>query len=339
VVPFSVSHIIQVDEHSKALAERIAGKFSSEPPPIISPSEISEKIDASTEFAIVVAAAVIESGRCLTDTSRDLRLFAANAPIVYVVGVEKTTDLTSRKSLEKTLIQTHKAIKHQFASTIKIILPKSSETNAWNEELAFWQQASINDCFEDCKTFIRERIERIGNGTPFRSDLFLPRANGDELRLQPGFVFWPENLPKKEHSQADVFFTISSVLQNLRARSESNENKPGIHSHWFHHTILSPENFVRFNDDIIQASLLRAALRPELNYLESPIESREFGRIILRLIKSYEHERGGACLEFLLALASNRLQLTKHDRIAVGKEASECKNQKIRSFGDFLQTN
>lgn len=339
VVPFSVSHIIQIDEHSQALAERIAGKFGSEPPPIILPSEIREKIDEKTEFAIIVAAAVIESGRCLTDASRDLRLFAADAPIVYVVGVEKTTDLTSRKSLEKTLIQTHKAIKHQFASTIKITLPKSSETNAWNAELAFWQQTSRNDCFQDCETFIRERIERIGSGTPFRTDLFLPRANGDALKLQPGFVFWPENLPEKEHSQADVFFTISSVLQNLRARSESNENKPGIYSHWFHHTVLSPENFVRFNDDIIQASLLRAALRPELNYLETPIESREFGRIILRLIKSHEHERGGACFEFLLALASNRLQLTKKDRIVVGKEASECRNQIIKAFGDFLQTN
>lgn len=143
-------------------------------------------------------------------------------------------------------------------------------------------------------------------------DLFLPNAH-DPLRLQPGFVFWPRELPERlGHRQADVFFTIASVLQWLRA----NAREPGhrrIISNWFQQTILAPGNFGRFNDDVIQASLLRAAYPYEFNFADTPAESREMGRLLRRVIAACQSPRGGAASEFLLALATRRLQLCRGD--------------------------
>jgi len=80
-----------------------------------------------------------------------------------------------------------------------------------------------------------------------------------------------------------VHFTNASVLQRLRA----NAFVPGerrIISNWFQQTILAPGNFGRFNDDVIQASLLRAAHPYELNFADSAEESRELGRLLRRVI-------------------------------------------------------
>jgi hypothetical protein len=96
------------------------------------------------------------------------------------------------------------------------------------------------------------------------------------MKLQPGFVFWPEGLPECVHAQADVFYTVASVLPQLRANAHR-ASKPAIKSNWFQQTILAPENFGRFNDDIIQASILRAANPFEMNLTDAPIESANLG--------------------------------------------------------------
>lgn len=128
-------------------------------------------------------------------------------------------------------------------------------------------------------------------------------------------MFWPRGLPEEDHTQADVYFTIASVLQQLRANA-GRGGKPGrsaIRTNWFQQTLLAPGNFGRFNDDVIQASILRAALTAELNYRDRPEDSREMGRLIARILKAAGVDRGGAAAEFLLALATRRLQLRRED--------------------------
>ena len=126
-------------------------------------------------------------------------------------------------------------------------------------------------------------------------------------------MFWPKSLPEKPgHRQADVYFTISSVLQRLRANAFVPSERRII-SNWFQQTLLAPGNFGRFNDDVIQASLLRAAYPYELNFADTVAESREMGRLIRRVILASQSPRGGAASEFLLALATRRLQLCKDD--------------------------
>jgi len=109
-----------------------------------------------------------------------------------------------------------------------------------------------------------------------------------------------------------VFFTISSVLQQLRANAHR-ATKWAIRSNWFQQTILAPENFGRFNDDIIQAAILRAAYPFEMNFADAPGDSRELGRLIRRIVMASAADKGGSAVEFMLALATKRLHLCRDD--------------------------
>lgn len=311
-LPARLSHVIAADRQSQALAKQVAARLGT-PPPVIARERIDE-IPAATTEAIVIVASVIESGRTLLDISRDLRSIAANAPLMYLVGMAKTTGEPKRERLENSLIQTHNFFPYQLLTIDQIVLPASYEDHAWAAELQLLIDPEIMNLVpEQLQPIVQSRIDRLRLASqPMGDDLFLANAQ-EPLSLQPGFVFWPKALPGKlGHRQADVYFTIASVLQRLRA----NAFAPGerrIISNWFQQTILAPGNFGRFNDDVIQASLLRAAYPYELNFADTVAESRELGRLLRRVIVACQSPRGGAASEFLLALATRRLQLCQDD--------------------------
>lgn len=129
-------------------------------------------------------------------------------------------------------------------------------------------------------------------------------------------MFWPADLPSKPHCQADVLFTIASVLQQLRTAGPQAGERT-IRANWMQQTILSPENFGRFNDGIIQASLLRSARPAELDFRDDPAASGDAGRLIRRIVESAARPRGEAAAEFLLALGTGTLRLCPRDADAV----------------------
>jgi hypothetical protein len=55
---------------------------------------------------------------------------------------------------------------------------------------------------------------------------------------------------------------IASVLQQLTANAQKTADSSAIKSNWFQQTILAPGNFGRYNDDVIQASILPFQTRP-----------------------------------------------------------------------------
>jgi hypothetical protein len=57
------------------------------------------------------------------------------------------------------------------------------------------------------------RLRKVSEG--LRDDLFLANDLGRQMKLQPGFVFCPDGLPEHDHTQADVFYAVASVLQQF----------------------------------------------------------------------------------------------------------------------------
>ena len=311
-LPASLGHVIAADQWSESFAREIAGAIGRSASVI--GREALDTIPDDTQSALVIAAVVIESGRTLLDMSRDLRSIAPNAPLLYLVGFSKTTGEPRRESLDRTLNQTVNPYPYQLIEIERMILPLSSESNAWAAELNLLIDPEISTLIPPAlRETVEARIARLRKTSEaMRDDLFVPNAAGRTLRLQPGFVFWPDGVPARRHSQADVFFTIASVLQQLRANAHRTVTS-AIKSNWFQQTILAPENFGRFNDDIIQASILRAAYPFEMNYADAPRDSRELGRLIRRIIIASTIDRGGAAAEFLIALATQRLRLCPID--------------------------
>ena len=340
-IPASATHIVQVDPDSKELASKILKhiKQAKGCAEIIRREDI-DRLDEHSNPSIIVAAVAIESGRCLTDISRDLRSVVKMAPVLYLVGVEKSTGTPPRQTLERTLTECPNPIPHEYIAVESLILPASSTRNSWNEEQELFTDTDLYKLLEDCsKRRIDERLRLLRSASSQllkENSLFQLTNTGEQLQLQPGFVFLPSSSEASKYTQADVFFTIASVLQQLRANAQSSRSVPAIQNALYHQTILNPANFTRFNDDIIQASLLRAATPAELNFQENPDESREVARIICRIVQAAHLPRGGAAPEFLLAMATRRLSLMPADRNAVIVQAKKGSCM-VKALGDILE--
>jgi hypothetical protein len=237
---------------------------------------------------------------------------------LYLVGFSKTKGEPRRTALDKHLTQTLNPYSYQFIEVERMVLPRSDENNAWSSERKLLIKPAVKMLVPaNIRDRIDARISRLGKmSEPLRNDLFLANDPSRPMKLQPGFVFWPADLPGAGHTQAEVFYTIASVLQQLRANAHQS-GKHAIKSNWFQQTLLAPENFGRFNDDIIQASMLRAAYPVEMNFTDAPDESRELGRLVGRIIDAADKERGGCAAELLLAMATRRLRLISTDTAAI----------------------
>lgn len=310
-VPSGTVHIIYTDDGSFELAEHVRSKLGNA---VTVPAADVSTITPGVISAIVVVSAAIESGRCLQDISRDLRSIASKAPIIYLVGVSKSSGDPRRETLGTTLVQTDLAFRHQFLEVEKVILPPSAGQSAWSAELDLLAGMSAKQLVtKRIEAYYKTRLDFLrARSATYVDGLFLENDPARPLRLQEGFVFWKEE-SVKSHSQADVYYTMASVLQKLRANAHLPGAESAIKSNWFQQTILAPGNFGRFNDDIIQASLLRAAKPVEMNYGSAPEDSREMARLISRVVAACDTPRGGAAAEFLLALATRRIQLKKGD--------------------------
>ena len=320
-VPAAIQHVVLLDKESKPFAEAFVaacgGALS------VTYHEDRNKLDPlkDAESPVLIVGAAIESGRTLQELSHDLRSICPNAPQIFAVGIAKSTSDARFDTIKNTLIQCPAPIKHEFIALERMILPPSENVNAWSAELDFLQDESNRSAPTGVSDVFAKRAELLASPSYLTDDLFLDNGDEQQLKIQPGFVFWGSDKATNAGKQADVFFTISSVLQQLRALPVHKER--AIRSNWVQQSLLSPENFARFNDGVVQAALLRAAKPEEMNYASEPGRSREMSRIIRRVVLAPDKLRGAAAAEFLLALATRRLKLTDSDYKELCKEPVE----------------
>lgn len=313
-VPAGVEAVVLVDSGASAIVDQIAAAIGTLPASI-DRADVATMAEASEKRltgAVLVVASVIGSGRLLLDVSRDLRNVAPDAPIIYLVGFAKVHDPERKRIFNASLVQSGNAVNHVVEYVDELLLPANTPRNSWAEELGFLQRNRSS--WGAAATLLTTRLERLRETSrPLLDDLFLPDDKGVALPLRKGFVFWPPSLPSRgTHSQADVFLTMSSVLQQLRTAPAS-AGAQAIRTNWMQQTILSPENFARFNDGIIQACLLRAARPAELDFRDDAVASADAARMIRRIVESATRPRGEAAAEFLLAIGTGRLRLCPRD--------------------------
>lgn len=105
----------------------------------------------------------------------------------------------------------------------------------------------------------------------------------------------------------------------------------------FVRNIIDPGNFSRFNDGIIQASILRAANPEELAYNIDSDLSQEMFNTFETLIKYHTDEQGEALIEFLYSLAIKKMTLKKiHLQKVVELVKKECKQDLFLCFSKYI---
>ena len=81
----------------------------------------------------------------------------------------------------------------------------------------------------------------------------------------------------------------------------------------FVRSVLDPSTFTRFSDGILQASLLRATHRSELDYSASHDLSRQFTSTCRAIFLNHDNPVGDAAIEFIYALATKKVLLRPED--------------------------
>lgn len=101
------------------------------------------------------------------------------------------------------------------------------------------------------------------------------------------------------------------AVRPLKDESLSSRADKRLESGELQQVLLSPDVFSRFDDGVIHAALLRAAVPAELDYRAHETHSLSMSDIIQRIAAGYGHERGEAAMEFVIALAIGKIRLHK----------------------------
>jgi hypothetical protein len=266
---------------------------------------------------IVVVAGSLESGKSLLNISRALRKYN-ELPITYIVGFAKYNSEPEFKKLQMDLKFSEGPCGfHQFHVIEKILLPiNEHKENSWEKEIELLKRLKVKHLTDEkllSELDARDKLLRGASSVDNQGlgeELFLKSPKNQPLVLGPTFAFWNkgDNDEYFKH-QATVYFTISSVLQRLRTVAKDSGAAPLGKGYIIRQ--LDPLLFDRFNEGIIQASILRTAKSRELDYSAADDKSRIVGSLIERMLNTPEADESKGLPEILLALCTKKLQVKK----------------------------
>lgn len=330
-IPANVKFLICLpDEGSQLMADYILSRINSNMAPGKEPAKVKfkevdkiippkEEDAAKVEGSAVIIGSCISNGKNLLYLSRSLRSMD-KLKLIYFIGLSRTSSEQQLEFLKSNLTQgIYGKESNSFHTVENFYFTNEVKNTSWLREIEFIKQ--FNDFIElyssesldlnPISLFLDQRADMLNDSMSntqkgLANKLFYPSVydRGDLiLRKNYAFLAYPKyhiNL-----SQADVYFTISSILNKLRNAREGDNLKQSEYVR----NLLDPNNFNRYNDGIIQSSLLRAAHVNEISYHIDDELSLEMKGILETLISNYNSEQGEALLEFLYALASKKMTL------------------------------
>lgn len=320
-IPSNTKYFITLpDEGSVKLAEIIIDKIKpnyaeGKLPEVVAFDDVTKKIiDTKAEGAVVIIGSCIANGKNLLFLSRTLRPFD-KLRLVYFIGLTRPSNEEYLDSLKINLKQgTYGRESNTFVEVENFYCNKDSRNTSWLKEKDFLRD--LNDTIEnqnlpDAIAFFNDRIAMIDDSLSKKvkglaNSLFYPNTKREELQLRKGFAFFNFTDYTTEVSQADVYFTISSVINELR---NCHNYEHCLRQTEFVRNIIDPHNFNRYNDGIIQASILRNAYASELSYHIDEELSIDMKGILEKIIEQHQSPQGEGLLEFLYALAIEKLTL------------------------------
>ncbi|MBP0621140.1 hypothetical protein [Cupriavidus consociatus] len=317
----AVDHIISAnDAGSRALADHAANRLHNtkdckQRPSVTCYDDLGPTTLESARGVLVVQA-VAGDGGLLREISRDLREFLKpSVPRHFLIGVGMPQTAETWLRLRQFLIKNASNREYGFSCWLELPVGADGTANAWHTFNNLATNAQVesptidgvaSDVANASVDLAADLVKNAFNG-------FLPTSSGAPLSLSDGFVFFGKSFDDRrldEITTSTTFATVASVLQ--AARDLSNPANQ-LRSSGYESVVLSPENFLRYNDNLLQACILRAAHPSELDYSSSPDLSRLMKEFLLKVFERHAHPYGAASLEFAAALATGRLRLSTDD--------------------------
>lgn len=324
-VPSNTRFLIHLnDESSKELAGYILNKIRNNYaekyiPKLVSQDDFFGIIKKDSDGSVLVVGSCISNGKNLLYLSRALRNYE-KLRVVYFVGITRINNDSLHKVLKSNLKQgMYGPETSTYIEVESLYCTNLSKENNWQQELEFLRKIidllKDEDSYPNSVEFFQKRIKTINNSYSKKSkgltnNLFFPLLTDFNkcLEIRNNFAFFNFHDYIHDAVQSDIYFTLNNVINNLRNSSTIEQS---LKQTSFVRNLLSPDNFNRFNDGIIQASILRSAYPSELSYTIDFDMSFEMKGILETLIKYYNDEQGEALLEFLYAISIGKLSLKK----------------------------
>ncbi|MCP1994623.1 hypothetical protein [Flavobacterium sp. HSC-61S13] len=330
-LPINITSIIYVDNaESKYIANKIKNYYETDhckSVETIHYKELKLEKNLIAPSCYLVCSSCISNGKKISDVSRKLRT-QEHSQIIYFNGFVRCTDDKAYSNLMNNIKygKYNNFATYSFITIDKILLPnEDSDIISWELEkeliskilFGFNEFGTEEVITVNTKNFFKERHEVLNNTDGLVNDVFLKKSNGKILVLNKNFAFFNfTNWKPKNIQQSKVYFSILSVLHNFRI-------KKNIKQTIYERHLLAPENFNRYNDGIIQASILRASTKKELNYEIDINSSSVMSSIIGNSIED-RLNKDSAPYEFLMAICIGKLTLYKSDLIKIYEKHYDC---------------
>lgn len=290
-------------------------------------ASLAELPKAIGNGTVVVVSDALSDGRDLMAINRILRNNHGKGAVNYLVAF--ATCATDKELAEIRTNLTYSGARGPATYMLEFLrkcpLPRTTVYLPWVREYKF-----LNDLEGFCEStsqvfpaLFKKRkadLEEAG-ASGLHENVFLPCIHsGKKLALRRDFAFFDVDGDPNNVRQSVVYAAIAIVLNDLRNGSGK---VPKLANEVHHRTILSPNNFDRFNDGIIQAAILRSAFPHEISYAKDSALSTAITDIILLVLRSWNNQDGEAGLEFVLAVANQTLCIHEND---LAKVISELEN-------------
>ena len=320
-VAAAIDHVVHSDDAgSKFLADRAADRLHVAKGCTNRPTVTAYgNLDVNTlerANGVLVVQAVAGDGGLLREVSRDLREFLRpEIPRHFLAGVGLPQSEETWQRLQQFLVKNTSSREYGFSAWLVLPIGSDGTTNAWQALSTLAAQAQVRTLSVTgvSAPVLTDSIDLTVQLVQEAFNQFLPTSANTVLGLSEGFLFFGDafNDCLDEVPASATYATVASVLQAARDLGvPANQLK----STGYESVVLSPENFLRYNDNLLQACILRAAHPSELDYSSSPHLSRLMKEFLLKMFGRHDHAYGAASLEFAAALACGRMKLTNDDR-------------------------
>jgi hypothetical protein len=342
-IPANTKYLLHLpDIGSQKLAEHILTKI----PAGIKPELVSLTNDFTSKITeeagtVVIVASCITTGKKLLQISRLMRNME-KLNLVYFIGIYRPVNEKFSSDLISDLKKgKDKSDERPIVAVDTIYCSIKQNDTSWELEKLFLHEfiGSLDeDAEKEIYDYVNERLFVLLDNKRMRGfsdSVFLKTVSGDDLRLRRNFAFWTAfDYDEKDIAQSEVYFTISTIISNLEQKQINSH--PSLKQTNYVRNMLSPRNFHRFNDGIIQASLLRSGQTEYFAYdLDSEL-SLQMKEFLLSIIDKYNSTDGEALMEFLLAIGIKRLKMRKEDLKEVLNTAKNCPDKIISKFSDYI---
>lgn len=316
-IPATLKYMIVLpDNASKLLAKVISNVLNEHNVPfeeknILSINELN-KIKKDKPGVIAVVSSSIVTGRNLLYLSRALRDYEDVFQRIFFTYINRTERKDHLDFLESNLGLGEFGIgSHKIINVESIFCTQESINTPWHLELDFIkllqeyceEKGGFDKTLSYCS--IREKeLNESGKYKGLGDNLFFPSLKNLPLKIRKGFAFAP-SVPTfiDNATQSEVYFIISNVLNEIRSKGVLNQSE-------YVRNLLDPGNFVRYNDGVIQASILRSATNDELKYDLSDELSLQMKSILGDMIIHIEDDHAEGLSEFFYAIAIKKLKLS-----------------------------